>query len=295
MQGNIEQVEQANLLFDYDVLDTTGDKIGSVDGVWVDEGLDRPQLIAVKTGWLLGKTHVVPLTNAQIDADEHTIQVAYPQDRIKDAPSYDPDHELSTDQEDEVYRFYGLDTAQGLGGTQWDKAGMATMERDEANVAGIGRTEQRQVGAATTQRSETSLGKTGQAEERVTLSEEELQVGKRQVNTGVRVRKVVRTERKEVPVDLRREEIVVERVPVTGAEASSSDAFQEKDIEVTAIREEPVISKESHVTGQVRVGKTSETETRTVGGEVRREEVKVDKDADSSAKIDRDVNSSSKK
>ena len=78
-----------------------------------------------------------------------------------------------------------------------------------------------------------------------------------------------------VPVELRREEVHVERVPASGTEVPA-DAFQERDIEVTTMREEPVVSKEAHVTGAVHIGKTAETERRTVGGEVRREDVEVD-------------------
>ena len=76
-------------------------------------------------------------------------------------------------------------------------------------------------------------------------------------------------------MELPREEVHVERVPASGAEVPG-DAFQERDIEVTAMREEPVVSKEAQVTGEVRVDKSAQTETRTVGGEVRKEDVEVD-------------------
>jgi stress response protein YsnF len=46
------------------------------------------------------------------------------------------------------------------------------------------------------------------------------------------------------------------------------------------MREEPVVAKEARVTGKVRLDKTSEVETQTVGGEVRREDVEVDQDVD---------------
>src|SRR5437016_7394465 len=88
-------------------------------------------------------------------------------------------------------------------------------------------------------------------------------------------RHVVRTEQVAVPVELRREEVHVERVPASGTEVPA-DAFQERDIEVTTMREEPVVSKEAQVTGEVRVDKSAQTETRTVGGEVRKEDVEVD-------------------
>ena len=54
------------------------------------------------------------------------------------------------------------------------------------------------------------------------------------------------------------------------------DAFQEEEIEVPVMREEAVVAKEAHVTGQVNLNKNVETETETVGGDVRQEDVVVD-------------------
>jgi uncharacterized protein (TIGR02271 family) len=119
---------------------------------------------------------------------------------------------------------------------------------------------------------------TGQEEVEVPVSEEQLQVGKRQVEAGrVRLRKVVHTEQQQVPVELRREQVDVQRIPASGTDVPDT-AFQEQEIDVPVMQEEPVASKEAHVTGQVRVGKDVETETRTVGGQVRREDVELDKE-----------------
>ena len=102
---------------------------------------------------------------------------------------------------------------------------------------------------------------------------------KRPVEAGrVRLRKVVRTEREEVPVELRHEEVEIERVPVNEAAAPDEPAFQEREIDVPVMREEPVVGKETRVTDEVRVNKDVETETRRVGDEVRREDVKVDRE-----------------
>ena len=68
-------------------------------------------------------------------------------------------------------------------------------------------------------------------------------------------------------------------MPASGAQVPR-DAFQEQTIEVSLTREEPVVDKEAHVTGQVRVDKTAETEQRTVGGEVRHEDVAVEREGD---------------
>lgn len=261
----------ATQLYDYDVIDSQGNKIGAVDGVWIDDATDQPEFVSVKTGWLFGKNHVMPIQQAQFDETGRTIQMPYDSDRIKGGPSFSTDAELSPDDEDQIYEYYGLQRS-----TAESPSGYAAGGTDTAGTYGAGTdTTSYGTGAGTTETLDA-----GQEEARVSVSEEELQVGKREVETGrVRVRKVVRTEQQEVPVTLRREEVEIERVPASGAEVPS-DAFQEREIEVPLTREEPVVGKEAHVTGEVRVGKDVETEQRTVGGAVRREEVEVDRDTD---------------
>ena len=240
-------------LYGYDVMDSSGNKIGSVDGVWVDDATGELEFVGVKTGWLMGKTHIIPAAQAQIDGSSQTITVPFAQDQIKDAPSFGTDDELSPDDENQIYSYYGMDRS-----TAPSPTGLPAGDQSNA----------------------TTYGTTATGERDIQLSEEELQVGKRQVEAGrVRLRKVVRTEQQEVPVELRREDVEIERVPASGQNVSG-DAFQEEEIEVPVMREEPVIGKQAHVTGQVRVGKDVETEQRTVGGEVRKEDVEIDRDVD---------------
>src|SRR5437868_6393393 len=94
-------------LYGYDVIDATGNKIGTVDGVWIDDATNELEFVGVKTGWLMGKTHVIPVVDAQIN--DGSIQVPYPEDQVKNAPSVGTDDELSPDQEGEIYSYYGVD------------------------------------------------------------------------------------------------------------------------------------------------------------------------------------------
>ncbi len=243
-------------LFDYDVIDSTGNKIGSVDGVWADDATGQLEFVGVKTGWLMGKTHIIPAVNAQVG--DGSIQVPYSEGQIKDSPSFGTDDALSPTEEDQIYDYYGVNRST---------ASSPTGLPSDTGTAGYTDT--------------SSVGE----EQRTRLHEEELQVGKRQVEAGrARIRKVVRSERQEVPVELRQEDVHIERTAATGGPAP--DAFQEREIEVPITREEPVVGKEARVTGEVRVGKDVETETRTVGGEVRREEVEVDRDAGTTLRDD---------
>jgi uncharacterized protein (TIGR02271 family) len=90
----------------------------------------------------------------------------------------------------------------------------------------------------------------------VPLSKEEVKVGKRTVGAGeVKLHKTITTEQVNVPFELKREAIVVERVPAYEIE-SGKEPFQEEHIKISLSREEPVVEKEIRVTGGVSVRKT---------------------------------------
>jgi uncharacterized protein (TIGR02271 family) len=120
--------------------------------------------------------------------------------------------------------------------------------------------------------------KTGANDETFEVVEEELQVGKRAVETGgVRVNSYVREVPVEEEVRLRQEHVQVERRPVNRP-ASSADlnAFREGTIEVRETQEEAVIGKEARVVEEIRVSKNVDEHTETVRDTVRRTEVEVE-------------------
>ncbi len=256
-------------LFGREVTDSNGNKIGKVDGVWVDDATNDLEFIGVKIGRLMGKTHIIPVTQGQTGSG--TISVPYDESKIKDAPSFGADDELSPDDEDGIYSYYGVDRSTGQSPT-----GLPAGEQTGGYTTTDTDTRDYQTTGTDTRDYDTS----GTGERGMKLSEEQLQVGKRQVESGrVRLRKVVRTEHQEVPVELRREEVTIERVSASGA-AVPGDAFREEEIDVPVMREEAVVDKQAHVTGEVQLNKTTETETQTVGGDVRSEDVEVDDDTE---------------
>ena len=111
---------------------------------------------------------------------------------------------------------------------------------------------------------------------RVPISEEQVTIGKREVGAGeVRIRKEVHTEVVNEPVELKREEIVVERVAATG-EPVPEEAFREGEVKIPLKREEPVVAKTAKVVGEVEIRKGTETERKDVSETARKEEVKVE-------------------
>ena len=112
----------------------------------------------------------------------------------------------------------------------------------------------------------------------VPVVEEELQVGKREIQRGgVRVFQRVEERRAEESVTLREEKVTVERVAVDRAVTSADAAFQKTaDVVVTETSEVPVVGKTSRVVEEVVVGKTEEDRVETVRETVRRTDVEID-------------------
>lgn len=109
--------------------------------------------------------------------------------------------------------------------------------------------------------------------------EEQLEVGKRQVQRGgVRIYNQVSEKPVEAQVQLREEQINVERRPVDRAvSANDQAAFQQGAIEVTETDEVPVVNKQARVVEEVVVDKTAQERTETVKDTVRRTDVEVEK------------------
>lgn len=92
---------------DRDVLDRDGQKVGKLRDLFLDSQTDRPEWAGVSTGLLGRKTALVPLVEAT--ETEGAVRVAFSEQQIKDAPTIDPDTELSQSEEEDLYRHYGLD------------------------------------------------------------------------------------------------------------------------------------------------------------------------------------------
>jgi len=110
----------------------------------------------------------------------------------------------------------------------------------------------------------------------IPVVEEELQVGKREVERGgVRVESRVEEKPVTAEVQLREERVHVERRPVDRPVTDADDAFREGTLEVTERAEEAVVGKTARVVEEVVVGKQVEEHTETVNETVRRTDVEV--------------------
>lgn len=108
---------------------------------------------------------------------------------------------------------------------------------------------------------------------------EQLKVGKRQVQSGgLRVYSQVTETPVEEQVQLREERINVERRPVNRPVTDADQAFQPRSIEVSAMSEEAVVSKEARVVEEVVVNKDVSQRTQTIRDKVRRSDVAVEQE-----------------
>ena len=88
------------------VLGPDDEKIGAVGQVFVNPMSGRPNWMTVHTGWFGMSQSFVPLDTAEWDHER--VHINYGKDFIKDAPRIDTNGVLGQDEEDELYRYYGM-------------------------------------------------------------------------------------------------------------------------------------------------------------------------------------------
>jgi uncharacterized protein (TIGR02271 family) len=266
----------------YEVYDPSGEKIGKVDDLFVDEN-DQPEYIGVKMGFLGTSSTLIPVGIATIDSDRGFIEVSQPKSTVKNGPTFDDDQEVTPEYEEQVRSYYGLEGTQeasekqgGYGAHYGDSQGehpgevgpgMMMGDTESGEFRGHGREQEglRQSGSDLEDEDEL----------RVQRTEEELWAGTRERDAGaLNVRKRVVTDRERIEVPTRHEEVTVDRVPVEG-EATEAE-IGEDEISVPLTEEEVVVEKRPVAKEEVRIRKEVVEDTEVVEEDVRREEVEID-------------------
>lgn len=123
-------------------------------------------------------------------------------------------------------------------------------------------------------------------EARLTLSEEELAVGKRRVASGeVEVGKRVETQQVRESVPVTREEVTIERRPATGM--STAPTIEEGEIHVPLSHEEVIVEKRVVPKEELVIKKHQVQGEQVVEDEVRRERVEVNRTGDVNIREDK--------
>jgi uncharacterized protein DUF2382/PRC-barrel domain protein len=153
------------------VVDRTGDKVGTLKEIYLDES-ERPHWGSVHTGLFGLNQTLVPLSEAQ--ADEDVLRLPFARDHIMDAPNLDPDAQLSADEEERLYRHYESSSS------------------DASDVGAVAAGDQ-------------------ESDDAMTRSEEVVHFGTRRRERGrARLKKYVVTDYVEKKVPVRREEVRLE-------------------------------------------------------------------------------------
>lgn len=94
------------------VVDLTGDKIGTLEAVYVDTATDAPAFLSIQVG-IVGRHRLTfaPLTGAVVSPDY--VKITATKKQVKGAPSIDTDGELAADAEPALFEHYGLTYPQG--------------------------------------------------------------------------------------------------------------------------------------------------------------------------------------
>ena len=92
-----------------EVRDSEGDKVGTIDDVYTDERGGYARYLAVKTGWIKSKRHMVPIDDVRMEGagDDAYLVLPYTKDQLKEGPSFDRDDDITREHEHGIYGHYG--------------------------------------------------------------------------------------------------------------------------------------------------------------------------------------------
>lgn len=229
------------------VLDREGQKVGTIDSLYVDQDGGQLEWALVNTGMFGTKSSFVPLRGAAMQQGD--IRVSFDKQAVKDAPRVEAGEELSPAEERRLFEHYGMsyDGGDGYRGGDGD-------------------------------------GYRGGGNDAMTRSEEEMRVGTEQRERGrARLRKYVVTEHEQMTVPVRHEEARIEREPVDSSnidEAMSGPEISEDEHEVTLHEERPVADTEVVPKERVRMDKETRTDEETVSGDLRKERIETEGDTE---------------
>lgn len=115
--------------------DVNGDKVGAVKDVYVNDTTGQPDFISVKHGIFGSGDSIVPLRGHTLRDRE--LHLAFPKERIEDAPDLDENGHLTGDDQDALYRHYGLTDTKDV--TTYETPGRhAAPTAGTAGTAGAG-------------------------------------------------------------------------------------------------------------------------------------------------------------
>ena len=272
-------------LFNATAYDKAGEKLGSVKEVFVDEQSGQPTFVEVNHGLFGMSSSLVPLRGHDFTGEE--LKLAFSKDRIENAPDFDSDKPLTPEAQADIFKHYDLENVQDV--TTYrderdERAGAAGAGVAGAGVAGAGAHAKDE--AAATDRVEADRAATtgngvSNNEGEIIRSEERLDVNKERVATGeARLRKYVVTDTETVEVPVEREEVRVERTPISEADAANYTGTigdnGAEEASVTLHEERVNVEKKTVPVEKVNLSKETIKDTETHTEDLRKEQIDTD-------------------
>lgn len=254
--------------------DVDGDKVGGVQDVYVNDTSGQPDFVSVNHGLFGAGTSIVPLRGHTLRDGE--LHLAFPKDRIEDAPDLDENGHLTTEDQDAFYRHYGLTETKDV--TTYDTGRHAAAGAGAAGAAGAGAAAGERRDVKDVETDAAAAGAAATDKDAIIRSEEQLNVEKDRVESGqVRLRKYVVNETETVEVPVEREEVRVVREPITDADRANFDGkIGEQEASVTLHEERVNVNKESVPVEKVALEKDTVQDTERVSEELRKERFDTD-------------------
>ncbi len=270
----------------WDVMGAGGQKVGKVHDLIVDTGQMRTRYLDIKLdkdaiGTDDDHDVLIPVGAAQLDDDDDNVMLgSMTEAQLAALPRFEHG-EITRSYEDSVLagmpRGAAGAMAAGAGGDYYN-----THHFDDKRFF--------------SSRHKGMKGDKNANEARLTRSEEELEVGKRQVQAGeVDIHKRVETEHVTAPVTLRREDVTIERRPIQAGQAglNSAKIGGEGEIRIPLTEEEAVVGKRAVVKEELVVKKHAVSDNKTVEADLRKERIDIDRDTTRDTGRDKGMDDSS--
>ncbi|MGX6967371.1 YsnF/AvaK domain-containing protein [Corynebacterium sp. c7Ub_26] len=260
--------------------DKNGDKVGKIGQLFVDSNSGEPTFVAVNTGLFGRNSSLVPLAGAKLNNEE--LHVAHTKDEISDAPNIsDTDEGLEPEEEERLYKHYGLTTQDSAQTQTSDRGNAAQAGTGAAAGTAAGTTGRREETAKTSAETKKTSADTGKKpvtsdDGSVIRSEEQLNVNKEKVASGrARLRKYVVEDTETVEVPVSREEVKVEREKLSPEEAKKlgNTRIGEENADVVLHEEQVNVDKETVPVEKVNLNKETVTDKEKVSEDLKKERV----------------------
>lgn len=104
-----DDLPSVDSLLGLDVCDVAGEKVGTVADAYTDTDGGSLRYLAVATGWLGVKRHLIPIDDVRMEDDgtDRFLVLPYESDTLRDGPSFDEEADVSRAEEDRIYGHYG--------------------------------------------------------------------------------------------------------------------------------------------------------------------------------------------